>query len=59
MSEPPRDNPHAEPAPLRTSLSLLLPLAVVVAFLLLVAGGFTGLTRWFLFNEAATACRLR
>ena len=54
MSEPPRDNPHAEPAPLRTSLSLLLPLAVVVAFLLLVAGGFTGVARWFLFDEAGT-----
>ena len=54
MSERPANPRHAEPAPLRTSLSLLLPLAVVVAFLLLVAGGFTGITRWFLFDEAGT-----
>ena len=54
MSEPPIEARHAQPAPLRTGLSLLLPLAVVVAFLLLVAGGFTGITRWFLFDEAGT-----
>ena len=54
MKKPPVDKRHAEAAPLRTSLSLLLPLAVVVAFLLLVAGGFTGVARWFLFDEAGT-----
>ena len=54
MKKPPVNPSHADPAPLRTSLSLLLPLAVVVAFLLLVAGGFTGVARWFLFDEAGT-----
>ena len=54
MKKPPVNPRHADPAPLRTSLSLLLPLAVVVAFLLLVAGGFTGVARWFLFDEAGT-----
>jgi len=54
MKKPPVNPRHADSAPLRTSLSLLLPLAVVVAFLLLVAGGFTGMARWFLFDEAGT-----
>ena len=54
MTDQPVNPRHAEPAPLRTGLSLLLPLAVVVAFLLLVAGGFTGVARWLLFDEAGT-----
>ncbi len=54
MKARPVDPRHAQAAPLRASLSLLLPLAVVVAFLLLVAGGFTGVARWFLFEEAGT-----
>ena len=59
MKEPTVNRRHAAPAPLRTSLSLLLPLAVVVAFLLLVVGGFTGVTRWFLFDEAGTQWLLK
>jgi translocation and assembly module TamB len=45
---------HGRPAPLATSLSLLLPLAVVVAFLLLVVGLAVGFARWCLLEEAGS-----
>lgn len=47
-------HPHAHPRPLATSLSLLVPLAVVVAFLLLVGGSAAGVLRWWLHDEAGS-----
>lgn len=46
---------HASAAPLATSLSLMLPLAVVMAFLLLVAGTAAALLRWWAYDEAGSA----
>jgi translocation and assembly module TamB len=46
---------HKAAAPLVTSLGLLLPLAVVVAFLLLVAGTAAAVLRWWAFDEAGSA----
>lgn len=55
MKEPHLEHPpHAAPAPLATSLSLLLPLAVVSAFLLLVVGVAVGFVRWTLLDEAGS-----
>jgi translocation and assembly module TamB len=45
---------QAAAAPLRTALSLLLPLGMVIACLLLLAGGVTGLVRWWLLEEAGS-----
>ncbi len=44
----------AAPAPLATSVSLLLPLAIVVVFLLFVGGGAAALARWWLFDAAGS-----
>lgn len=46
---------HKAAAPLVTSLGLLLPLAVVTAFLLLVAGTAAAVLRWWAFDEAGSA----
>jgi translocation and assembly module TamB len=46
---------HKAAAPLATSLGLLLPLAVVCAFLLLVAGTGAAVLRWWAFDEAGSA----
>jgi translocation and assembly module TamB len=55
MAETPQSRtPSAAPAPLATSLSLLLPLGVVVAFLLLVGGVATAFVRWCLYDEAGS-----
>lgn len=51
--------PSAAPAPLATSLSLLLPLGVVVAFLLLAGGVATAFVRWCLYEEAGSQWLLR
>ena len=51
---PEPSHPHAAPAPLATSLSLLVPLAIVLAFVLLVGGGATALVRWWLFDAAGS-----
>jgi translocation and assembly module TamB len=40
--------------PLRTSLSLLAPLGMVMAVLLLVVGTATAVVRWWLFDEAGS-----
>ena len=40
--------------PLRTSLSLLVPLGMVMAALLLVVGTATAVVRWWLFDEAGS-----
>ena len=48
-------DPHKAAAPLVTSLGLLLPLAVVIAFLLLVAGTAAAVLRWWAFDEAGSA----
>ena len=47
-------HPHATPTPLWTSLSLLLPLGMVIACLLLLAGGVTALVRWWLLEETGS-----
>jgi translocation and assembly module TamB len=46
---------HASPAPLKATLSLLLPLAVVMAFVLVVVGAATAVVRWWLLDEAGSA----
>ncbi len=51
---PPSPHPHAKATPLRTGLSLLVPLGMVVAALLLVLGGTTALVRWWLLDEAGS-----
>ena len=51
---PPPSHPHAKATPLRTGLSLLVPLGMVVAALLLVLGGATALVRWWLLDEAGS-----
>ena len=48
-------DPHKAAAPLVTSLGLLLPLAVVIAFLLLVAGTAAAVLRWWAYDEAGSA----
>ena len=48
---PPPPNRLSEPLPLRTTLRLLLPLASIVALLLLVFGGAAGGLRWLLLTE--------
>lgn len=53
---PPRPaDHHAAAAPLATSLSLLVPLGVVVAFLMLVAGTAAAVLRWWAYDEAGSA----
>ena len=47
-------HPHAAALPLRTSLSLLVPLGMVMAALLLVVGTATAVVRWWLFDEAGS-----
>lgn len=51
---PPAAHPHAAATPLRTSLSLLVPLGMVMATVLLVLGTATGVVRWWLFEEAGS-----
>jgi len=51
---PADQHPLAQPAPLATSLALLLPLGVVIAFLLLVVGTATAVGRWLLLDEAGS-----
>ena len=46
--------PAAAPAPLATALSMLVPLGIVLAFVLLVVGAATAVVRWWLFDEAGS-----
>ena len=45
---------HGAVAPVRTTLSLLLPLGVVLVFVLLVAAAATTVVRWWLFEETGS-----
>ena len=47
-------HPHQAATPLRTSLSLLVPLGMVMAALLLVIGTATAVVRWWLLDEAGS-----
>jgi len=51
---PPQQHPLAKSAPLAASLSLLLPLGLVIAVLLLVLGSSTAFVRWLALDEAGS-----